>query len=46
VRWAIGLTSVYPSTSKASPNDPGVVVIIVVVIVGEEGLVFHKLAGL
>lgn len=37
LRWAIGLTFVYSSTCKASPNDPGIIVIIIVIItVGEE----------
>jgi hypothetical protein len=31
----------YFSTSKASPNDPGIIVIIVIIIVGEAKAVFH-----
>jgi len=32
---------VYLSTSKASPNDPGVVTIIVIIVVGKADLVLH-----
>jgi hypothetical protein len=39
LRWAIGLTSVYSSTCKASPNDSGIIVIIITV--GEEIFFLH-----
>jgi hypothetical protein len=39
MRWAIGLTCFSVSTSNASPNDPQVV--IVIIIVGEADLKFH-----
>lgn len=38
MRWAIGCDFIYTSTSKVSPNDTGIVIII---IVDEAGLVFH-----
>jgi hypothetical protein len=39
MRRAIGLTWIYLSTSKASPNDSGIVII--VIIIGEVRLVLH-----
>jgi hypothetical protein len=36
-----GLTFFYPSTGNASPNDAWIVVIIIIVIIGEAGSVFH-----
>jgi hypothetical protein len=38
MRWAIGLTRVYLLTSKASPNDPEIVIVI---IIGEAKLILH-----
>jgi len=40
MRWAIGLTRVYLLTSKASPND--LEVVIVIIIVGEARLALHS----
>jgi hypothetical protein len=37
MRWAIWFDFDYPSTSKASPNDTGIVIIVVVI--GEANLV-------
>jgi len=42
LRRAIGLFSrTYFLTSKASPNDPRIVIVIIIVIIGEAKLVFH-----
>jgi hypothetical protein len=41
MRWAIGLTFIASSTGKASPNDPRVIIIIVIVVVGEADLTLH-----
>jgi hypothetical protein len=40
MRWAIGFDFKYLSTGKASPNDSGIVIVIII-IVGEERLAFH-----
>jgi hypothetical protein len=36
------LTCFYSSTSKASPNNAGIVIVIIIVIIGEVQLVFHN----
>jgi hypothetical protein len=36
------LTCFYSSTSKASPNDAEIVIVIIIVIIGEAKLVFHS----
>jgi len=41
LRRATGFDLSVPSTSKASPNDSGIV-IIVIIIIGEGGLIFHS----
>jgi hypothetical protein len=42
LRRAIGLFSrTYFLTSYASPNDTGIVIVIIIVIIGEAKLVFH-----
>ena len=47
--WRLGATlgdwfsfRSYFSTSKASPNDPGIIVIVVIIIVGEAKFVLHS----
>ena len=40
MRWAIWFDFDNPSTSKASSNDTGIVIIII--IIGEERLVLHS----
>ncbi|MDP1547235.1 MAG: hypothetical protein Q8L87_14575 [Anaerolineales bacterium] len=42
LRRAIGFDLRYPSTSKASPNDTGIIIIIVIVIIGEVSAVQHR----
>jgi hypothetical protein len=32
----------YLLTSKASPNDSGIVIVIIVIVIGEVDLVFHR----
>jgi len=41
LRRAILFDLFYSSTSKASPNDTGIIVIIIVVVIGEVKLMFH-----
>ncbi len=42
MRWAIGfLLGTYFSTSKASPNDSKIVIIVIIIVVGEANLVVH-----
>jgi hypothetical protein len=42
LRWAIGfLLGTYFSTSKASPNDSKIVIIVIIIVVGEEMRVQH-----
>jgi len=36
------LTCFYSSTSNASPNDAGIVIVIIIVIIGEAETVFHN----
>jgi hypothetical protein len=43
-RRAIWFRLVYPSTSKASPNDRGGIVIVIFIIVDKEGIAFHHAA--
>jgi hypothetical protein len=45
LRRAIGFDLDYLSTSKASPNDTGIVIIIVIII-GEEVVVFEHRGGI
>ena len=42
LRRAILFDLFYSSTSNASPNDTGIVIIIVIIIIGEVKLVFHN----
>jgi len=43
LRRAIGFELNYSSTSKASPNDTGIVIIIIIIIIiGEADLAFHS----
>jgi len=44
LRRAIGFDLDYPSTSHASPNDPAIVIIVVIVI--GEGIVLEHWRGL
>ena len=41
VRWAIGFDLFYLSTSKASPNDSGIVIIVVIIVIGKARLILH-----
>jgi hypothetical protein len=36
LRWAIVFDLIYPSTSKASPNDIRIVIIVIIIVIGEE----------
>jgi hypothetical protein len=35
------LPETYFLTSKASPNDPEIVIIVIIIVIGEANLVFH-----
>jgi hypothetical protein len=42
LRWAIGfLSELTLLTSKASPNDSGIVIIVIIIVIGEARLVLH-----
>ena len=43
MRRAIGLICYYLSTSKASPNDSWIVIVVVIIIVGEVNSVLHSM---
>jgi hypothetical protein len=42
LRRAIGFDFRYPSTSKASPNDTGIVIIVIIIIIGKVIIVEHR----
>jgi len=41
VRRAIGFVQNYLLTSKASPNDSGIVIVVIIVVIGKAGLILH-----
>jgi len=45
LRRAIGFDLIYLSTSKASPNDTGIVIIAIIIIIGEVKVVVGEHGG-